>query len=155
MAFIGDKAYCEKCNSTGIIIGGAGVDNNQRLIDLEDGGRRQAVGGDYVRCKCPEHPPVVARYGRSWFMEDGGGASTVAGTHMEIAGTVSPVDYDEKFQPLDTHTDEPLANAEYAIERANSDVEHGVTDANGYTHRLSMTDSAEKINIYCNAAEHV
>lgn len=68
MAFIGDNAYCEKCNSTGIIIGGAGVDNNQRLIDLEDGGRRQAVGGDYVRCKCPEHPRVVARHGRSWFM---------------------------------------------------------------------------------------
>jgi hypothetical protein len=58
MAFIGDKAYCEKCKSTGIIIGSAGVDNDQRMIDLEDGGRRHAVGGDYVRCKCPEHPQV-------------------------------------------------------------------------------------------------
>ena len=155
MAFIGDKAYCEKCNSTGIIVDGAGVDNNLRMIDLENGGRRQAVSGDYVRCKCPEHPRIIARFGRSWFMEDGGGASAVAGTQMGIAGSVSPIDYDEKFQLLDTHTGEPLANAEYAIERANGDVEHGVTNANGYTHRLSMTDSAEEINIYCNGAEHV
>jgi uncharacterized protein (DUF2345 family) len=88
-------------------------------------------------------------------MEDGGGASAVAGTQMGIAGSVSPVDYDEKFQLLDTHTGEPLANAEYAIERANGDVEHGVTDANGYTHCLSMTDSAEEIDIYCDGAEHV
>ncbi|MEM5294173.1 hypothetical protein VSR82_07500 [Burkholderia sp. JPY481] len=62
--------------------------------------------------------------------------------------------YDEQFQLLDTHTSKPLASVEYAIERASGDIEHGMTDASGYTHRLSMTSSAEEINIYCNGAKH-
>jgi hypothetical protein len=64
------------------------------------------------------------------------------------------INYDEQFQLLDTHTGKPLVNAEYAVERASGDIEHGMTDASGYTHRLSMTSSAEEINIYCNGAKH-
>ncbi|MGF6485650.1 hypothetical protein [Paraburkholderia sp. JPY419] len=64
------------------------------------------------------------------------------------------INYNEQFQLLDTHTGKPLVNVEYAVERASGDIEHGVTDASGYTHRLSMTSSAEEINIYCNGAKH-
>ena len=60
------------------------------------------------------------------------------------------ITYDEQFQLLDAHTGEPLVNAEYAVVRATGDIEHGMTDAKGYTRRLSMTSSAEEVNIYCN-----
>ncbi|MGF6805566.1 hypothetical protein OKW30_000692 [Paraburkholderia sp. Clong3] len=64
MAFIGDHAYCGKCKNTGPITCGAGVDDMRRMIDLANGGRRQAVGGDIVLCKCSEPPRIIAVHGR-------------------------------------------------------------------------------------------
>ncbi|SIT43994.1 hypothetical protein BN2475_460003 [Paraburkholderia ribeironis] len=48
MVFIGDEAYCAKCNSTGFIRYGAEVSERKRMVDLVNGGRLQAVGGDIV-----------------------------------------------------------------------------------------------------------
>ncbi len=80
MAFIGDKAYCPKCHSEGVIIGGAGIRENGRMIDHQHGGRRQAVGGDEVLCKCPVLPRIVAVHGRSWKIRDQAEAQTISRT---------------------------------------------------------------------------
>jgi hypothetical protein len=78
LAYIGDKAYCPTCQSEGVIIGGAGVRQERRLIDSEHGGRRQAVGGDEVLCQCPVHPRIVAVHGRRWKIHDQGEAETTS-----------------------------------------------------------------------------
>ncbi len=72
LAFIGDKAYCPACDSFGQITYGAGVSDRHRLIDNVNGGRRQAVGGDIVLCKCADRPRIIAIYGTSWRITDRG-----------------------------------------------------------------------------------
>ncbi len=74
MVFIGDDAYCEKCESVGVIAGGAGVSDMHRMADMENSGRRQAVGGDFVLCKCADHPRIIAVHGRNWIIHDQGEA---------------------------------------------------------------------------------
>lgn len=150
MAYIGDKAYCEKCDSTGIIIGGARVDNEQRMIDLESG-RRQAVGGDYVLCKCPERPQVIARYGRNWIIEDDGGAtpSRIVGN---AAGAVSPASQKPEtprhvrwFYVRDSATGEPLRNRNYVADIGGAR-QSGKTDGDGYAQ--IETDSEQSVEIH-------
>ncbi|APA88549.1 hypothetical protein BJG93_24715 [Paraburkholderia sprentiae WSM5005] len=70
LAFIGDTAYCAKCDSTGLITYGSGLGDGHRLIDRVNGGRRQAVGGDIVLCKCADPPRIIAIYGRRWIIHD-------------------------------------------------------------------------------------
>jgi type VI secretion system secreted protein VgrG len=49
---------------------------------------------------------------------------------------------------LDDETGAPAAFVEYAVERENGSVEHGVTNEKGETHILSATTRPEKIKIY-------
>lgn len=56
--------------------------------------------------------------------------------------------FNEKFMLIDDETGDPLPNTEYAIRRATGEIEHGTTDANGCTHLLATTASAEDIDIY-------
>ncbi|MBN3805747.1 hypothetical protein GXB81_22220 [Paraburkholderia sp. Ac-20336] len=79
LAFIGDKAYCPACDSFGQITYGAGVSDRHRLIDNVNGGRRQAVGGDIVLCKCANRPRIIAIYGTSWRITDRGDEDTTRG----------------------------------------------------------------------------
>lgn len=67
---------------------------------------------------------------------------------MALQKTSEPPAFDDRFQLLDAETGEPLVGFEYAIERANGEVEHGVTDSDGNTHLLSATEHAESINFY-------
>lgn len=66
LVYIGDSAWCGACRSFGRIVGGAGVSDNRRMIDLTGGGRRQAVGEDQVLCKCQTLPRIIALHGRRW-----------------------------------------------------------------------------------------
>jgi hypothetical protein len=49
---------------------------------------------------------------------------------------------------LDDETGTPAAFIEYAVERENGSIEHGITNARGETHVLSATTRPEKIKIY-------
>ncbi|WP_094781349.1 hypothetical protein [Paraburkholderia ribeironis] len=143
MAFIGDKAYCEKYDSTGTIMGGARVSNEHRMIDEENGGRRQAVGGDYVLCKCSERPQVIARYGRNWFIEDEGDVTQRAG-RMNVP--TPPLIYDEQFTLLGI-TGKTLSDTYYTVRMPSGRLLHGITDSQGRTGRYE-TDGAQSIHIY-------
>ncbi|MBB5498082.1 hypothetical protein [Paraburkholderia sp. MM5384-R2] len=37
VVYIGDSAWCGACQSTGVIVGGAGISENRRMIDLAEG----------------------------------------------------------------------------------------------------------------------
>lgn len=119
-------------------------------------GKEQALEGDICACKCAPPPVMIASQRDSSHILT---ASDIASMGYGPAGQPLPNElpgekcFDEQFQLLDVHTGSPLVNVEYVIERASGDVEHGVTDANGYTHRLAKTDHAENVAIYCNGAE--
>lgn len=72
MAFVGDNAWCSACMSMGVIVGGAPVNQQQRMVDFTQAGRHQAVGGDKVACKCPRPPEIISAYGRRWMIFDDG-----------------------------------------------------------------------------------
>jgi hypothetical protein len=48
----------------------------------------------------------------------------------------------------DAETGQPIPHAEYAVRRESGAIEHGTSDADGHTHLLSATASAELIEIY-------
>ncbi|GAB2861534.1 PAAR domain-containing protein [Pseudoduganella ginsengisoli] len=56
--------------------------------------------------------------------------------------------FDDKYVLIDEDSGTPLQATEYAIRRANGDLEFGITDAVGHTHLLSATAQAESVDIY-------
>ncbi|HTH58772.1 MAG TPA: PAAR domain-containing protein [Paraburkholderia sp.] len=148
VAIRGDKATCGNCKGS-FHIAATGD-------DMTDDGKPVVLDGDLVLCPCKKNRVIVGNDPGIFIELCGGGAANAQAARTQKAVPIGapPGLYDEQFQLLDTHTSRPLANVEYVIERASGDMEHGVTDANGHTHRLSKTDLAEEINIYCNGAEH-
>ena len=142
MVFIGDHAYCSKCGSTGLITYGAGVSERKRMIDLVNGGRRQAVGGDLVLCKCADPPRIIAVYGRKWMIHDRGDE-----THAPVAkAPAQSLPYDEQFTLTDA-AGKALADTSYTVRMPSGELRHGVTDSQGRTERYK-TKGAQSIRIY-------
>ena len=143
MAFIGDEAYCAACGSTGAITYGAtGLRDQRRLLDRVNGGRRQAVGGDIVLCKCSTHPRIIAQYGRSWVIRDQG---KEAGVAIAKAPVQRPT-LDEQFGLTDA-TGKVLANTYYTIRTHSGEMRHGITDSQGRSERYE-TEDAQPVRIY-------
>lgn len=136
MALIGDGAYCSACNSVGLIIGGAHVQEDNRML-FEQYGRRQAVGDDYVACKCPAPPRIVATFGRNWALSDWIAApSTASYSSSEVTSrSALPDTYDERYTLKDSNGRE-LANVRYRVRIGSNTVENGVTDRKGRTQRI-------------------
>jgi type VI secretion system secreted protein VgrG len=49
---------------------------------------------------------------------------------------------------LNDQSGEPAAFTEYAIEREDGSIEHGITNDRGETHLVSATSSPEKVRVY-------
>jgi hypothetical protein len=143
LAFIGDKAYCSACDSLGQITYGASVGEKHRLKDSGNGGRRQAVGGDIVICKCATPPRIIATYGTSWRITDMGSAD-----EQTVRGSTRPVqvNHDQQFTLTDA-SGSALANTFYTVRLPTGNLTHGTTDALGRTTRYT-TDGAQRITIY-------
>ncbi|MCG5071980.1 hypothetical protein [Paraburkholderia tagetis] len=139
LAFIGDKAYCSRCDSVGLITYGAGLNERRRLNDLANGGRRQAVGDDIVLCKCAEPPRIIAVYGRDWKIHDRGEENTASFTKTPAQSAV----YNEKFVVKDSGGS-PLANVRYRVRIGESVVAEGTTNAYGHVSRIT-TDAAQRL----------
>lgn len=143
MAFLGDGAFCWVCNIVGEIVGDAPVHQDGRMIGI--GGQRQAVGGDIVICKCPNHPRIVATYGTSWeIVNEGYGDYRWAASAPE---PVAPnVTYDEQFTLKDSDG-RTLANIRYRIVTGKGRVVTATTNAIGETERIE-TDGTEILTLY-------
>ncbi|RQH04253.1 PAAR domain-containing protein [Paraburkholderia dinghuensis] len=147
LTFLGASVNCPACKSTGHIVPiGPRLSSNFM-------GKQPALEGDLCACKCAPKPVMIASQS---VMFESYEAHHLASMGYDAAGNPLPTEkfFDEQFQLLDTHTGKPLANVEYAIKRASGNLEHGVTDANGYTHRLAKTSEAEGVNIFCSGAEY-
>jgi hypothetical protein len=134
--FIGDKGYCASCRSTGVITYGAGVSRGRRMVDMVNGGRLQAVGGDIVLCKCATPPRIISVYGQRWMIHDKGENTQRASTTPSVQ---SPV-FDEQFA-LQGNNAQPLANVRYRVRIGSRVVADGVTDSHGRTQRIATDES--------------
>jgi hypothetical protein len=151
VALIGGAAYCPVCKTNGYIARNGGPGR------MTLGSDEIALDKDWVVCRCPERPHIVALLaGEAWHEDVGGSLGTYEScatsdsngfTSAPFASSASS-NFDELFRLLDSETGEPLASFEYAIERANGEIEYGLTDKNGNTHLLSSTANAESINLY-------
>jgi hypothetical protein len=143
MVFIGDEGYCAKCSSTGSITYGAAISERRRMVDLVNGGRLQAVGGDIVLCKCSVAPRIVAVYGVRFTIQDDGGARVATGNQTASTGNVSPAAYDEQVKVTGRGASDGYP---YCIETGDGRVESGRLDATGVLPRI-YTDNADTYTI--------
>jgi hypothetical protein len=143
------QTYCHACKKAGFI-----CPSGPRLPGTAENGKQHALSGDINICDC-KPPPV--------FFAVRNMTENITSSDIERMGAVyhsveKPLSkenfFDELFQLHDAHSGRPLANVEYAIKRASGDIENGVTDRDGYTHRLVKTSQAEAVDIYCNGADY-
>jgi uncharacterized Zn-binding protein involved in type VI secretion len=153
IAYIGHKVQCPKCKGTFPIVQGA--------LTTTFYGKGVALAGMKTACGA-----VLIASQFTDIVEYGGGTAAASSSSRSsqaraagpspLSGTAcSPkqdetgdAQFDERFVLLDELTGEPLACTEYAIRRTSGAIEHGTTDAQGHTHLLSATASAEVVDIY-------
>jgi uncharacterized Zn-binding protein involved in type VI secretion len=148
IAFMGHKVSCPKCKGTFPIAEGA---PNTTFY-----GRGVALAGMKTACGATL---IATQFTDT--VEYGGGsaasksnASDLASTNeasaqpLQSAAATGNKQFNDKFMLIDDETGNPLPRTEYAIRRASGEIEHGTTDANGCTHLLAATASAEPIDIY-------
>ncbi|VXC25209.1 conserved hypothetical protein [Burkholderia sp. 8Y] len=135
MAFIGGNAYCGKCKSIGTIIGGSGCSDGARLYDIPSG-RRQAVAGDFVRCKCDTRPVILPRYGRGWIIEDTSGSYAHAqSAGLSWSGGSETLAFDELIVLVD-EDDNPIPNQRFRLRLGDGSTREGTTNEAGETVRV-------------------
>jgi uncharacterized Zn-binding protein involved in type VI secretion len=147
LAYHGAQIYCHACKTTGYI---CNVPPYRPMILM---GKQVALENDICICKCDPPPRLIASQNNASMSFDSGELAKMGclpdGRRMpeSDSATVGSA-FDDRYQLLDANTGEPLAGVEYAIARANGQIEHGTTDADGHTHLLEATDRAEVVNIY-------
>ena len=143
MVFIGDEGYCAKCGSTGSITYGAGVSGRRRMVDLVNGGRLQAVGGDIVLCNCSEPPRIIAVHGQRWMIQDDGGARAATGAQTASASNASSASCDELehyFEIVDAATEAPIEDMTYKLLSDGASIVDNESLIAGKTMALSKND---------------
>lgn len=82
VALIGGRAYCEGCNSVGIIAKAGGPGRMKFISEV-------ALEGDVVICHCPVPPPLIATLVHtSWYDDMGGGIGSLE-PHLLVPGWLS------------------------------------------------------------------
>ncbi|CAG9201578.1 conserved hypothetical protein [Paraburkholderia tropica] len=147
MALLGDGAYCSRCDSVGHIIGGAAVKDDNRML-FEQYGRRQAVGEDYVACRCSVHPRIVATFGRNWELVDWIAETTAAryGSSDRNFDNGASRGYNERYR-IKGGDGQALAGIRYRIVTDWGRVFTGITNTAGETDRIA-TNGSEKLRLY-------
>lgn len=141
------QTYCHACKKAGFI-GPSGP----RLSGTAENGKLWALSGDINICDCKPAPVFWAQ--RNMTMRLTG--EDIARSSMPSGGsqdeTPAHDEFDERFVLVD-ESGIPFAFTAYAVERETGKIEHGVSDAQGYTHVLVQTQSAERVKIYVEAIE--
>lgn len=131
-ALANDTTYCPACKGQfSIKPDGKGAKHN---------GRFYAYHGDLTDCGARLITSLVSGNSDANTMSVGD-----AGRETEAVVDRS---FDDRFVLLNDDTGEPAAFIEYAIERENGNIEHGITNEHGETHWLSATKAPEKIKIF-------
>lgn len=154
-AFVGHHAWCDACKSAGPIVEGPGTPGyDLRMYDhvLQ---AYEAVEGDIVVCKCERPPRVIAVHGRRSRIDtySDSAASAVAAVAASSGGQplaklqADAPQYDDRYVLRDGNH-HPMPDTRYTVQRPDGQMEYGTTDAEGHTHLLATTVSAERIRIY-------
>ena len=140
IALEGDMVSCPACKSQGKIIC-----VGPRIPETWNG-RNVALENDLCVCGCPTPPRLIPC---QFFRFQSVGNGSTDASHSAARSGIGNLTFNDKYVLLDADTDKPLSNAEYAIRRANGQIEFGVTDEHGNTHLLATTVHAESVDIYC------
>lgn len=153
IAFVGHKVQCPKCKGVFPIIEGAPTTTFY--------GKGVALAGMHTACGA-----VLIASQFTDIVECGGGtaqakSSGSSANPVVFGATESPGvartsavpkprfdQFDDRFILTDAVTGKPIPFTEYAIRRGSGEIEHGTSDAEGHTHLLSATSSAEDIEIF-------
>ncbi|WP_197523915.1 MULTISPECIES: PAAR domain-containing protein [Cupriavidus] len=141
-AAVGHMVSCPLCNGVfPIIEGDTGFTAHGKAIALH--GMRTACGAQLISSTAGfanvEHPRSSAVF---------------ASTHNKdglLRVPASPHDanrFDDLYVLLDSKTQAPLANTEYALVRETGEPEFGTTDNKGRTHLLASEARARNVQIY-------
>lgn len=153
IAFVGHKVQCPQCKGVFPIVEGA-LTTTFYGKGVALGGMRTACGAillagqitDVVQFGAGDTQARMATRNLNPTTFHSSSAKGIEGTSSNAETDRSQ--FDEKFKLLDAETGSPIPNAEYAIRRQSGEIEHGITDAEGHTHLLSTTASAEVIEIF-------
>ncbi|WP_080420441.1 hypothetical protein [Burkholderia ubonensis] len=136
------KTYCTACKQEGYI-----APRGPRWPGTGPNGKGWALSGDINVCGC--NPPPIFHAERNMHMVfTGEEAATLTGQSRSAprSSVVSHGTHDEQYVLSDVDTGEPLARVRYRIRTASGQVFDGVTDATGYTQRITTTD-AESLHL--------
>ncbi|KVT95535.1 hypothetical protein WK59_28775 [Burkholderia ubonensis] len=136
------KTYCTACKQEGYI-----APRGPRWPGTGPNGKGWALSGDINVCGC--NPPPIFHAERNMHMVfTGEEAATLTGQSRSAprSSVVSHGTHDEQYVLSDVDTGEPLARVRYRIRTASGQVFDGVTDAAGYTQRITTTD-AESLHL--------
>jgi uncharacterized Zn-binding protein involved in type VI secretion len=131
-ALADDMTYCPKCKGQFAIKPDGNGAKHQ--------GRAYAYHGDVTECG--------ARLFTSLQPTPSSNSSLSESEAKQAKADLPDPVFDDRFVLLDDETGEPAAFTEYAVERENGTIEHGVTNERGETHVVSATTRPEKIKIY-------
>ena len=115
IAFLGDKAFCEACNSMGVIVGHSGIRDSLRMTSYVRGGLLQAVGGDAVLCRCSPAPTLIPKYALNDRFDD----RMDAGEWDDALECESSAGCDQRFT-LTGEGGAPCRNVRYQVTRSRS-----------------------------------
>jgi uncharacterized Zn-binding protein involved in type VI secretion len=153
IAFVGHKVLCPKCKGIFPIAEGAPTTTFYgKGVALA--GMKTACGATLIATQFTDTVEYggggcsAASKSKALDPAETSGASAQALHSMTTSAAVASQQFNEKFMLIDDETGDPLPHTEYAIRPASGEIEHGTTDANGCTHLLAATASAELIDIY-------
>jgi uncharacterized Zn-binding protein involved in type VI secretion len=141
-AAVGHMVSCPQCKGVfPIIEGDATFTAHGKAIALH--GMRTACGAQlisstdgFATVKHPRGGTVFAN------------ANEKGGLFHAPASSVDANLFDDMYVLLDSKTQAPLANTEYALVQASSEPEFGTTDSKGRTHLLASEATAQSVRIY-------
>ena len=152
IAYIGHKVQCPKCKGIFPIVEGVSTTTFY--------GKGVALAGMHTACGAvliASQFTVTVGYdggqdsaGHAPKTSNSAVLSSASFPSMVGASTkkFSNHEFDDRFILLDAAEGNPIPFTEYAIRRESGEIEYGTSDAEGHTHLLTATSSAEVIEIY-------
>lgn len=139
-----DLIFCPACKSQGKIL------CVEPRIHETWNGKKVALENDLCLCGCPNPPRLVPNQSLRYqaLRNDNEGSMSAHARADAMNGVKAESMFDDKFILFDDDTGEALPGTEYALRRANGQVEFGTTDDKGHTHMLAAEAHAESIEIY-------
>jgi uncharacterized Zn-binding protein involved in type VI secretion len=130
-ALADDMTFCPRCK------GQFAIKPDGRGAKHE--GRAYAYHGDLTECGARLMTSLEPTHSNS---------SLVTQHGKQTNGSSPALAFDDRFVLLDDETGAPAAFVEYAVEREDGSIEHGVTNGRGETHVVSATTKPEQVRIY-------